>query len=164
MKTKKQIVKWLIDNATNEYGTLDLDYLPLEDYDFKGNVSISNNKFKGNFLAQCNVIEKSCYVNCNSVGEDLYANSNVANGEVHYEKRLDSTKPETKPKALQRIALKDLQLKHVYLKLDQVIGKIPQLEFALPPRLAEPSEEEEKEWEQFKTLLTKEVLETTITF
>jgi len=95
-KTKKQIAKWLLDNAINEYGTLDLDYLPLED--FQGNVSISNNHFNGNFLAQCNVIAKSCYVNCLSVGEDLYANSNVANGEIHYEKRLDSSKPETKPK------------------------------------------------------------------
>ena len=45
MKTIKEIKEWLLKNAVNAYGTLDLSELDLSD--FEGNVKLSSMKVKG---------------------------------------------------------------------------------------------------------------------
>ena len=87
MKTIKEIKEWLLKNAVNAYGTLDLSELDLSD--FEGNVKLSSMKVKGD-LFQGN----------QKVKGDLIQNSQEVKGILYQDKMING---KTKKQALEEV-------------------------------------------------------------
>ena len=79
MKTIKEIKEWLLKNAVNAYGTLDLSELDFSD--FAGNMNISNMKVKGNLYQGNQKVEGDLIQNSQEVKGDLYQDK-IINGKT----------------------------------------------------------------------------------
>lgn len=97
MKTKEEIREWLLDNAVDEYGDLDLSGLDFSD--FEVDVYISNMKVQGNLFQSGQEVQGSLDQCGQKVQGHLY-NKNNKYGEYLYE--------EPSTKLLKEITLKEL--------------------------------------------------------
>lgn len=106
MKSKEYIKKWLLKNAVNENGHLDLSYLDFSDFD--GDIFINHMKVKGDLWQNfqevegdiCQGFQTTCgnlYQDCNNVRGDLYQIMQRVNGNFYNHKLKDDEYWETYP-------------------------------------------------------------------
>lgn len=106
MKTIKEIKNWLLENAVDHSGNLDLSYLDFSD--FEGDIFINHMKVKGDLWQNfqevegdiCQGFQATCgnlYQDCNNVRGDLYQIMQRVNGKFFNHKLEDDEYWETHP-------------------------------------------------------------------
>ena len=109
MKNKEEIKEWLLRNAVNENGSLNLSGLDFSD--FEVDIDISNMKVKGNLIQsyqevkgelwQSNQkVEGSLYQSFQEVQGNLYQNSQEVKGILYQDKIING---KTKAQALREV-------------------------------------------------------------
>ena len=98
MKTIKEIKEWLLKNAVNAYGTLDLSELDLSD--FEGNMNISNMKVKGNLYQRNQEVKGNLFQGNQKVKGDLIQNSQEVKGILYQDKIING---KTKAQAIKEL-------------------------------------------------------------
>lgn len=84
MLTRQEIKDWLLKNAVNDEGDLDLSDLDFSDFD--GDVLIHSMKVKKSLYQDYQTVWGSLYQHSQKVGEDFY-NHKLKDGEYWEEKR-----------------------------------------------------------------------------
>lgn len=80
MKSKEYIKKWLLKNAVNKNGHLDLSYLDFSDFD--GDVFINHMKVKGTLWQNFQEVEEDIYQDCQATGRHLCQDCNNVGGDL----------------------------------------------------------------------------------
>ena len=81
MKTIKEIKNWLLENAVDHSGDLDLSDLDLSD--FNGNVYINHMKVKRSLYQDYQKVGENLFQNVQKVGKDLFQNNQDVDGSLH---------------------------------------------------------------------------------
>ena len=90
MKTKNEIRDWLLKNAVNGYGTLDLSELDLSG--FEGNVKLSSMKVKGNLFQGNQEVKGNLIQSFQEVKGDLIQGNQKVKGELWQDKIMNNKK------------------------------------------------------------------------
>ena len=109
MKTIKEIKEWLLRNAVDEDGDLNLSGLDLSD--FEGNVKLSSMKVKGNLsqghqqvegdlIQRYQNVKGDLIQNSQEVEGDLYQNSQEVKGDLYQDKIING---KTKAQAIKEL-------------------------------------------------------------
>lgn len=136
MKSKQEIRDWLLENAVNENGTLDLSELDLSDFD--GDVYIDFMKVKKNLHQCCQNVGGDLLQHNQKVGENLYqTNQKVGKnlwqafqnvGEEFYNHKLKKNECwEEKRDCVIRIKKIDYNKKKLINKLESILKEIKKI-------------------------------------
>ena len=81
MKTKEEIRDWLLENAVDEYGYLDIQGLDFSD--FEGDVDISFMKVKGNWFQESHKVKGDLYQETQEVQGNLHQGYHAVKGDYY---------------------------------------------------------------------------------